>query len=205
MRLRDCPSALRRDIVLLTHPRSLADPDVAAAARSLAEEGGARLFAVSVDSKGQLELAELRRGLPVVLARGRIDLVAAESPATPVPARTDRPILMVWKGNFESIGFPFHTGVLDQLESNWHPALSSYDFDEAGERILIVGRHGLLFCCRIDGSEAETLPRPRVGNEVMTIRKNVVGVAGGFVMEGVCRAASFPGSLRLSGPRMHTP
>ena len=32
--------------------------------------------------------------------------------------RPDRPILMVWKGSFESIGFPFHTGALDQLESN---------------------------------------------------------------------------------------
>ena len=188
-RLRDGPSVLRRDIVLLTHRRSLADPAVAAAARSLAEEGGDRLFAVSVDSKGQLELAELRRGLPVVLARGRIDHVAAESPATLVPLWPDRSILLVWKGDFESIGFPFHTGVLDQLESSRF--CSSYDFDEAGERILIAGRRGLLFCCRIDGSEAETLPRPRVGNDVVTIRKHVVGVAGGFVMEGACGERRF--------------
>ncbi len=188
-RLRDCPSASRRDIVLLTHPRSLADPDVRAAARSLAEEGGARLFAVSVDSKGQLELAELRRGLPVVLARSRIDLGGAESPSKPVPDRADRAILMVWKGTFESIGFPFHTGALDQLESSRF--CSSYDFDETGERILVVGRHGLLFCCRIDGSEAETLPRPRVDSEAMIIRKNVVGVAGGFVMEGACGERRF--------------
>ena len=191
LRLRDWPSRMRRDIVLLTHPRSLMDPDVVAAARSLAEEGGTRVFALSVDLKGKLELAELRRGLPVVLARSRIDFVAAESPAAPAPSVPDRAILMVWKGNFESIGFPFHTGALDQLESNWHPSFSSYDFDEAGERILIVGRHGLLFSCRLDGSEAEVLPRPRVGSEVMTIRKYVVGVAGGFVLEGLCQARRF--------------
>ena len=204
-RLRDCPSRMRRDIVLLTHPRSLMDPDVAAAARSLAEEGGTRLFAISVDSKGKLELAELRRGLPVVLARSRIDFAATESPAAPARSVPDRAILMVWKGNFESIGFPFHTGALDQLESNWHPSFSSFDFDEAGERILIVGRHGLLFSCRLDGSEAEVLPRPRVGNEVMTIRKICRGrrrrVCSGRSLPG----ASFPGSLRLSDPNMHTP
>ena len=185
-RLRDRPSALRRDIVLLTHPRSLAAPDVVAAARALAEDGVTRLFAVSVDSKGQLELAELRRGLPVVLARGRIDLAAAELPPAPPPDRTDRAILMVWKGNFESIGFPFYTGALDQLESNRHQTFSSYDFDDAGERIMIVGRHGRLFCCRTDGSETENLPRPRAGDEVVTMRQNVVGVAGGFVLEGRC-------------------
>ena len=112
---------------------------------------------------------------------------------------------MVWKGDFESIGFPFYTGVLDQLESNWHSAFSSYDFDEAGDRILIVGRHGLLFCCRIDGSEAEILPRPRVGNEVMSIRKNVVGVAGGFVLEGLCQERRFLVHYDFPSPDMHTP
>ena len=190
-RLRDCPSGLRRDIVLLTHPRSLAEPEVVTAARSLAEDGGARLFAVSVDAKGQVEMAELRRGLPVVLTRGRIELAAPQSPATPVPDRSDRAIFMAWNGTFESIGFPFFTGALDQLETSCLTALSSYDFDDAGERILIVGRHGHLFSCRIDGSETETLPRPRAGNDLLTFRKHVVGVAGGFVLEGRCQKRRF--------------
>ena len=83
------PAAARRDIVLLTHPRSLADPNVAAAARSLAAEGGARLFAITVDAGGKLELVELRRGLPVVLARSRINLAEQGSPATTTSARPD--------------------------------------------------------------------------------------------------------------------
>ena len=205
-RLRSVPSASRRDIILLTHPRSLSGAEVAAAARALAEDGGARLFAISVDARGHLELAELRRGLPVVLARSRIDLAPPESPPSSPPAAAvlaDRAIPMVWKGQFETIGFPFHTGVLDPFMSNSHsvpessdmpPSLSvpqSFDFDEAGERILIVGRHGLLFSCRIDGSEAEILPRPRVDNTVVTFRGGPVGVAGGFVLEGSCEQRRF--------------
>ena len=75
LHLVDSPPAARRDIVLLTHPRNLGEPAVRDAARSLAEEGGStRLFAISVDASGQLELAELRRGLPVALGRSRINL-----------------------------------------------------------------------------------------------------------------------------------
>ena len=97
------------------------------------------MFAVSVDSKRP---ARTGRAAPRVAGRAgtRPDRPcgARIKPDAAVPARLDRPILMVWKGSFESIGFPFYTGVLDQLEINWHPTFSSYDFDEAGERILIV-------------------------------------------------------------------
>jgi len=177
-------TAAWRDIVLLTHPRSLVDPDVAAAARLLAEEGGTRLFAVTVDSGGQLELTELRRGLPVVLAHSRIDLPADRAPLVPARAGPDHPARAPWEGTFESIGFPFHCGVLDQPAGNRHSAASEFDFDEAGDRILIVGRHGLLFTCRIDGTDAETLPRPRVDGPVALLPRTVLGVAGGFVLEG---------------------
>jgi hypothetical protein len=201
-RLRSVPSASRRDIILLTHPRSLLGAEVAAAARALADEVGARLFAISIDASGRLELAELRRGLPVVLARSRIDLVPPESPAParpPVADLADRPILMVWKGRFESIGFPFHTGVLDPFETNSHAIAASFDFDESGERILIVGRHGLLFSCRIDGSEAEVIPRPRVDNTVLIFRRPPLGVAGGFVLEGFSNQRRFLAHYDFTG------
>ena len=60
---------VRRDVVVLTHPLNLNEPEVIAAARAVSSAGhaGTRLFAVAVDSKGRLELAELRRGLPIVL------------------------------------------------------------------------------------------------------------------------------------------
>ena len=140
-----------------------------------------------------------------MLARSRINVGAAKGRRHPGRHRPDGAARPPWTGTFESIGFPFRTAALDPLEGNWHPAVSSFDFDEAGDRILIVGRHGLLFRCRSDGSDAETLPRPRVDNEVVTIRRTVVGVAGGFVVEGLCRAAPGPGSLRLSHPNRDRP
>jgi hypothetical protein len=66
-RVLDAPAELLRDVVLLTHPRSLADPEVVAAARRA--ERGTRLFAVAVDSDGRVELSELRQGVPVTLGR----------------------------------------------------------------------------------------------------------------------------------------
>jgi hypothetical protein len=184
-RLVDSPAAARRDFVLLTHPRSLGDPNVVAAARALVDGQDARLFAVTVDSGGKLELIELRHGLPIVLARSRINLAEEGPSASHAVARPGRAPRAPWTGSFESIGFPFRTGVLDHLEANWHPASSGFDFDEEGERILVVGRHGLPFSCRIDGSDGETLSRPRLDNDVVTLRRSVVGVAGGFVVEGL--------------------
>jgi len=176
------PAAARRDIVLLTHPRCLAEREVAVAAGSLPGDRSARLFAVSVDSLGQVGLAELRSGLPVVLGRSRISL--ADEPAHPDSsacwlhggART------LWKGDVETIPFPFHCGGLDRIDSPQNDGRRHFDFDEAGERILVVGRYGLLFTWRIDGTDSEVLPRPLVDDEVMRPVKTVIGVAGGFVL-----------------------
>jgi hypothetical protein len=176
------PAATRRDVVLLTHPRCLAEPDVAVAAGSLASNKSARLFAVSVDSAGQVGLAELRSGLPVVLGRGRINLAAdpprADSPASQ-PHVSGR---MLWKGDVEAIPFPFHCGALDRIDSPQNDGRRHFDFDEAGERILVVGRYGLIFTWRLDGTEFEILPRPLVDDDVMRPVKTVHGVAGGFVL-----------------------
>ena len=187
------PSASRRDIILLTHPRSLLAREVAAAARLLAEEAGVRLFAISIDAQ-----RPARAGRPAAWAAGRPGTQpyrpgrAAPAPAEPPAAPVlDRPILMVWKGSFESIGFPFQTGMLDSLEATGHSAVASFDFDEAGDRLLIVGRHGLLFTCRLDGWESEILPRPRVDGAVLTLRRAVMGVAGGFIVEGLCERRRF--------------
>ncbi len=93
--------------------------------------------------------------------RGRIELATPRAPAPVIANRGDRAIRLAWKGSFESIGFPFQTGALDHMETRPHAFFSSFDFDDAGDRILIVGHHGLLFSCRIDGTEAEVLPRGR--------------------------------------------
>jgi hypothetical protein len=184
------PAASHRDVVLLTHPRSLGEPEVAAAARSLAVEEGARLFAVSVDSQGQVELAELRRGLPIVLRRCRINFAEAASSASPAVPSTGRP---PWKGVIEPIPFPFRCGTLERIDSPQSDGRRHFDFDQAGERVLVVGRYGLLFSWMIDGTDAETLPRPLVDGEVIRPQKTVLGVAGGFVLVN-----SYQGRQRLA-------
>jgi hypothetical protein len=172
-----------RDVVLLTHPRSLGEPDVAAAARLLAGES-TRLFAVSVDSGGQVELAELRRGLPVMLGRSRIHLGEMPSPAAHAASRPAGARPSLWRGAVEPIPFPFHCGILDRGDFLRDEDRRQVDFDQTGGRILVVGLHGLLFTWRIDETEGETLPRPQVDGEVMKSLGSVIGVAGGFVLVG---------------------
>jgi hypothetical protein len=170
-----------RDVVLLTHPRSLAEPAVAAAARLIDSETGSRLFAVSLDQARQVELAELRNGLPVLLGRCRIDwpVDALTGPSPGRPARTTP-----WNGDVEPIGFPFRCGLLERIESRVAPGSAPLDFDDSGARVLIVGRHGLLSVWRIDGTDVEILPRPLLSGLSVLPVQTVIGVAGGFVLVG---------------------
>ncbi len=178
------------DVVLLTHPRSLGEPDVADAARLLAGNAGTRLFVVSVDSGGQVELAELRRGWPVVLGRSRVDLGVLTNPMLSAAPAVGRGHERPWQGDLEPIPFPFRTGILDRVSTAQSNDWQHLDFDEAGERILVAGNRGLLTAFRIDGIDAETLPRPIVGGEVMSPVWMVMGVAGGFVV--VCHHPRLP-------------
>jgi hypothetical protein len=173
-----------RDVVLLTHPRSLAEPEVAGAARQLAEGVGTRLFAVSVDSGGEVELTELKRGWPVKLGRSRVELEAFDEPPRTVPAvaRLGQPA--PWVGDVDTMPFPFRCGILDRVHSLNDEISRQIDFDEAGGRILVAGRQGLLFASGIDGEGAEILPRPIIDGEVMRPVRTVIGVAGGFVLVG---------------------
>ncbi len=173
-----------RDVVLLTHPRSLAEPEVADAARRVAEGAGTRLFAVSVDSGGEVELSELRRGWPVKLGRSRVDLGTLAEPMRPVSASMRLAKAKPWAGDLDPIPFPFACGILDRINALHGELCRHIDFDEAGGRILVAGRHGLLFTAAIDGSEAEILPRPIIEGEVMRPVRTVIGVAGGFVLVG---------------------
>ena len=108
----------RRDVVVLTHPLNLNEPEVSRRGRGARATGhaGTRLFAVAVDSKGRLELAELRRGLPIVLAqqsdRGR----AARRRLSRSMLCAEQTAKWGWKGEFEPIGFPFCCGLLERLE-----------------------------------------------------------------------------------------
>jgi hypothetical protein len=174
-----------RDVVLLTHPLSLRQPAVITAARSLADDQhqNARLFAVSVDSGGQVELAELHRGWPVVVRRCRIRFDEETSATSKAPQAAPGQARTAWKGGVEPIPFPFRCGTLDRIDSPQTDGRRHLDFDDAGSRILVVGRYGLLFAWRVDGTDSEVLPRALgYGQTVMRPVKTVLGVAGGFVL-----------------------
>jgi hypothetical protein len=179
--LLSAPAVGNRDLVLLTHARSLAEPAVAAAARLNRSDRSSRLFAVSVDVERRVELAELVNGLPVILSRCRVH---ASDYAQPAPAPVSGARRPAWRGHVEPIGFPFCCGVLERIENRSAPGALTVDFDEEGVRVLFIGRHGLISTWRIDGTDAEILPRPLVNVRSAPASQSVIGVAGGFVLVG---------------------
>jgi hypothetical protein len=163
-----------RDLVLLTHPRSLMDPDVRTAARGIAS--GNRLFSITVGPDGRIELSEFRNGAPIVLTRCRVKVPAEGGPPTDSSSQTST---SGWRGDVEPIGFPFRLGVLYPL------AEGRYDFDHRGEWLIaVVGRLGLIYVWKVDGTHAEMVPRPLVDGKPLDTIEAVVGVRGGFVVAG---------------------
>ncbi len=67
-----------RDVVLLTHPRNLDEPDVSAA--GLRAKGATRLFSVAANAEGAVEFAEIARRTRRPLANIRVDLAAKKAP-----------------------------------------------------------------------------------------------------------------------------
>jgi hypothetical protein len=172
-RVLDEATALPCDIVLLTHPRSLAEPDVAAAARRVPP--GARLFALTVTPTGAAELTEVRHGLPVGLLRFRVH---SGTGAAPPVVPTGRTVAGTWAGDVEPIPYPFRFG------SNGYNGSIKLAFDHSGDWLLVATRKGMLHAARTNGSGAETWPRPTWTGAVATYVEAVVGVAGGFAVVG---------------------
>lgn len=166
------PSDGLRDIVLLTHPRNLAESEVQAAARRVDKK--CRLFAVTVDGHGQAELAELRHGVPVPRTRFHIDW---EKTPPPEPESVpEAPPAAAFRGDVEPIGFPFRFGVTGPL--------GPFAFDGSGEWLLLSGPNGMLHVERTDGTGAEVLPRGFWKGNVLHNIEAVLGVPGGFVVCG---------------------
>lgn len=181
--LREAPGSAR-DVVLLTHPRSLAEPEVVEAACRPDAGDPTRLFAVSVDSGGEVELSELRRGRPVPLGRCRVEFSEPAGPASPAPepARVGCPA--AWRGDVEPIPFPFRCRLLGPVGDPGDPGSRFIDFDQAGERILAIVALDQLCTFRVDGTDSEVLPRPMWKGEAIGPVKGVIGVVGGFVVVG---------------------
>jgi hypothetical protein len=172
-RVLEAPGRPGRDVVLLTHPRALAEEDVRAAARRAG--AGTRLFALALDEHGRAELSEMKHGAPVSVRQFRIDLSApAAVPAAPAKAPAGGP----WRGDVEPVGYPFQFGPGSPLVGKL------LDFDQAGRWLLTVSARGMLHAWRTDGEGVEVLPRGMLDGLVLGEPEAVVGVAGGFVVCG---------------------
>jgi hypothetical protein len=170
-------NAAATDVVLLTHPRNLAEADVAAAARRVLP--GNRLFAVAVDGRGDVLLAELKHGVPVKINQFHVDL---SRPVESPPPRHHSPESSApWQGDVEPVPFPFRFGVTAPATSQ----LFAFDWD--GDWVLQLSHNGLLHVWRCDGSAVEVLPRGFVNGTVLTNVDAVRGVVGGFVVAGRLR------------------
>jgi hypothetical protein len=158
-----------RDVVLLTHPRNLAEPDLAAAGRRAS--GPTRLFALAVDEHGDACFSEMRHGEPVTLCQFRVQW----PPATPA-GELSAVSTAGWTGDVEPVGFPFRFGLVGKVKH--------FAFNASGEWLLVVGQDGMLYLNQISGTASEVLPRGWFHNEVLTVVEAVLGVAGGFVVCG---------------------
>lgn len=168
-RVLSAPTDSARDIVLLTHPRSLAEPDTIAAARRLPLHF--RLFAVAVNDQGEVAFSAIRNGAPVLRSRLHVE---AQRTAPPVKTITDP--LTPWRGDVEPVPYPFRFGLaVDQKPI--HLA-----FDAAGDWLIVATHGGILHATRSDGSRSEILPRGRVESTIAAAVTQLLGVAGGFVV-----------------------
>jgi hypothetical protein len=107
--LLESPAESPRDFLLLTHPRNLACPEVATAARRLGRD--CRLFVVAVSGEGEVSFSELRHGLPLALGQFHQDLDAAPPPQRAEPTGN-------WSGDIERM-------FRSPSASGWAPATSS--------------------------------------------------------------------------------
>lgn len=167
----DATAALApRDIVVLSHPRSLFDPGFP----RIAGVGEAtRVFTLGVDDRGEATFSERHPGGSVVRSRFR---VVATSPDPPRPrvARADG--LGSWKGDVEAIGFPFRLA-----RPTIGPGAFRAAFDLEGERLFVVGEMSVIMCLPLDGGPPEVLPRRSRGGRSPGHIQELIGVAGGVV------------------------
>lgn len=167
-----------RDIVILTHPRSLKG-DVELASRRAGPD--TRVFAVTVDGEGNVEVNELRHGAPVKLSAFKVDLAkgAASRARLQAPLEGD---YVPWTGSIEPLGFPFRFAAPHGYDYYLHGFSVALDVD--GEYVATSSRGGLICLWRQATSECEILPRGCLGFATLERVKCLVGLAGGFAACG---------------------
>jgi hypothetical protein len=168
------PGKTPRDVVLLSHPRSLNEADVRTAARLA--PAGTRLFALTLDREGGAGLVELKRGAPVAVREFHVDLtLAQERPLSEAPTPMSAGD---WEGSVEPIPFPFRFGIGGVVGPR------GFDFDGRAAALLTASPHGMLHLWKTDGTLLEILPRGLVDGQVVKNVYTVVGVGDGFAVVG---------------------
>jgi len=178
-----------RDIVLLTHRRSMHESDVLTeiAMRSPTD----RVFALGVDDAGRAELVEFRGASIVRLRSFRVQFSARTEKQT-APKIT--PVSHGdWTGDIEPVTFPFRPGLIAKPEM--------FAFDAEGKWLACVNRNGIVHLSALDGSAPEVLPRVfryddgtiDLARRLMTIDR-ILGGPGGFV---VCGHTGLPDATLL--------
>ncbi len=161
-----------RDIVILTHPRSLVQNEVLRNVRN--HRNRDRVFAVSVDSTGKGCLSDLGGGQPISLTHFRVDLAAALNP--PKSAAVSGYAPDAWGGELEPIPFPFWFGPMGDIQFA--------AIDQECQWLLVACANGMLHAQKLDGSAREVLPRGLCHSQVLKNVEDVLGVHGGFVVCG---------------------
>ncbi len=167
-----------RDVVLLTHPRSLREADVLAAARRLGPRD--RLFALTLDGAGRAALCEVRHGAAIALKQFHVEFQPTVAP--PPTERTSSNRDIAWTGDLEPVPFPFKIGSTGPIEH--------YDLDNHSLALLTVDKRGVLQLWHLDDEVCETLPRVQIDGHLVTKFNAVMGIPGGFVLATKTGAAN---------------
>ncbi len=167
--------ARRRDVVVLSHPRSVAEPDFAAAARRVVGRHAGLLGRDRRAGPGPVPRVAAGRAGQARRLPGRLHSVFVLSAEG---SRSTGPDPRGWRGDVEPVPFPFRFGVIHRIER------PLFDFDHASRWLLLCTHRGLLHAWKLDGSRAEVLPRAVVEGEVLEQVDAVLGVADGFVVGG---------------------
>lgn len=165
-----------RDVILLTHPRSVRGLSLA---DELQQRPGDRMFALAVDDRGRAELSQWTSGGVASVRTFRVDLDAAEAARPDEELTAPRPVFGAaseWSGPVEPVPFPFRPGLVAE------PHL--FGFDPDGEWCVIAGANGVLHGLALDGSAPEVLPRAFHGGTTLQEVDTVLGVTGGVVVCG---------------------
>jgi hypothetical protein len=165
------PTAVSRDVFLLTHPLNLAEDNVRAAARRLAPQD--RLFGLTVNNQGDAEFVQIRHGMPVRLRSCRVDFVRAATQAT---QPSNAPAAPAWSGAVEPIGWPIPFGIDSRI--CW------FDFCFHGKRILAITRRSMIYVWNLTNGDIEVLPLPQTALGPIWEWHGVKGVSGGFALLG---------------------